>query len=170
MVATGRLADGADQARLFARRFPGSSDAQNLLGDALLAHGETGAAIAAYREAALVRTDWPLMKRLIAAYQRGGAQKAARASLRAYLEGGAREPMAAALYGEWLARSGRDPSVLTLRSEIAARAGHDEAASEFAWRAYSLQPMYAPAIRAVVATTRDDAVRQRLQTKLARLR
>ena len=188
MVATGRLADGAGRARLFARRFPGSSDAQNLLGDALLAHGETGAAIAAYREAALVRTDWPLMKRLIAAYQRGGAQKAARASLRAYLEGGAREPMAAALYGEWLARdgelrqaaamldsalahgSGRDPSVLTLRSEIAARAGDDEAASEFAWRAYSLQPMYAPAIRAVVATTRDDAVRQRLQTKLARLR
>ena len=152
-----------------------------------MANGEAEAAIAAYREAALVRTDWPLMKRLVAAYQRVGAQAAARASLRAYLEGGAREPMAAALYGEWLARdgefgqaaamidsalahgAGRDPSVLTLRSEIAAHAGDDEAASDFAWRAYSLQPMYAPAIRAVIATTPDDAVRQRLQAKLARL-
>ena len=187
MLATGGLADGAGQARVFANRFPGSSDAQNLLGDALLANGEAGAAIAAYGKAAQVRTDWPLMKRLIAAYQRVGAQEAARASLKAYLEGGAREPMAAALYGKWLARdgafgqaaamldsalahgAGRDPSVLALRSEIAARAGEGEAASDFAWRAYSLQPMYAPAIRAVIATTQDDAVRERLQAKLARL-
>ncbi|MEC7398599.1 MAG: tetratricopeptide repeat protein, partial [Pseudomonadota bacterium] len=126
MIATGGLADGASQARLFARRFPGSSDAQNLLGDALLANDEAEAAIAAYREAALVRTDWPLMKRLVAAYQRVGAQAAARASLRAYLEGGAREPMAAALYGEWLARDGEfGQAAAMIDSALAHGAGRD---------------------------------------------
>lgn len=187
MLSGGQTEDGARKARLFARQVPGSSDARNLLGDALLAEGETRAAIAAYRQAGLVRMDWPLMKRLVAAYQRIGDQAAARASLRAFLAGGTREPMAAALYGKWLARdgdldgaaamidsalahgAGRDPAVLTLRSEIARRSGDDEDARIFAWQAYRVQPLYAPAIRAVIATTDDDALRQRLQAVLARL-
>ena len=96
--------------------------------------------------------------------------------------------MAAALYGEWLVRdgdldgaaamidsalahgAGRDPAVLTLRSEIARRSGEAEDARIFALQAYSVQPLYAPAIRAVIATTDDDALRQRLQARLARLR
>jgi Tfp pilus assembly protein PilF len=128
------------------------------------------------------------VKRLIAAYQRIGNQAAARATLRAFLAGGTREPMAAALYGDWLARNGelqraaamldsalahgadRDPAVLTLRSEIARRSGEAEDAREFAYRAYYIQPLYAPAIRAVIATTDDDSLRQRLQARLARLR
>ena len=188
VLPTGQAEDAAQKARLFARRMPGSSDAQNLLGDALLANGETHAAIAAYRQAAQVRMDWPLVKRLIAAYQRIGDQAAARATLRAFLAGGTREPMAAALYGDWLVRdgdledaaamidsalahgAGRDSAVLTLRSEIARRSGEDENARIFALQAYSVQPLYAPAIRAVIATTDDDAVRQRLQARLARLR
>ena len=187
MVSTGNFGGGAQKARLFAQRFPGSSDAQNLLGDALLANGEAGAAIAAYNKAAQVRADWPLMKRTVAAYQQVGDQAAARASLAGFLEGGSREPMAAALYGEWLARDGkleraaamldsalvhgaaRDPAVLTLRSEVALRMGDRALASDFAWRAYGLQPMFAPAIRAVLATNDDEALRQRLEGKLARL-
>ncbi|MCH2486839.1 MAG: tetratricopeptide repeat protein, partial [Erythrobacter sp.] len=187
-IAAGEFDSGAQRARTFAARFPGSSDAQNLLGDALLASGETAGAIAAYNQAARVRTDWPLVKRQVAAYQRIGDQAAARASLERFLAGGTRQPMAAALYAEWLARSGetdlaaamldsalahgagRDPAVLVLRSDIALRTGDRVEARAFASDAYRLQPLYIPAIRALAATTDDRARKQRLEAKLARLR
>lgn len=187
MLPAGEGAEAARQASAFAARFPGSSDAQNLLGDAQLAAGDMGAAIDAYRSAARIRRDWPLIQRLMAAQLALGDRQGASATLRAFLEGGAREPMAAALYAEWLAREGDlaragslldsalahgaapDPSVLALRSEVARSVGDGEGALAFAARAYDIQPLFPPAIRALALSTDDADLRERLRRKLARI-
>ncbi len=186
-LRTGQTGKAVTQAGKFAREHAGSGDAQSLFGDALLAHGEIDRAIQAYSLAAQVRRDWPLTQRLMAAYTMKADSEAVGEILERYLSGGGNDASAAGLYGGWLASRGQfawaaamldsaithgarsDPAVLALRSEVAAQLGDRVGAREFAWRAYKLQPLYPPAIRALAQVSEDEALVARLERKLAKV-
>lgn len=185
LLRTGDTGQAVAKAGEFARRYEGSGDAQSLYGDALLANGKFDRAILVYSRAAQVRLDWPLTKRMMAAYIRKGEPQAARGILERYLSGGASEASAAAMFAAMLAAEGqfgaaadmldsaidhgarRDPRVLAMRSEVAARLGDTAGANDFAWRAYKLQPLYPPAIRALASVSEDRTLVARLERKLA---
>lgn len=184
-LGNGQTGRAMVEAANFAREHAGSGDAQSLLGDALLVHGETDRAIQAYSRAAQVRRDWPLTQRLIAAYTMKGDSDAVGDLLERYLSGGGNDVSAAGLYGGWLASRGQfalaaamldsaiahgahsDPAVLALRSEVAVQLGAIGDARRFAWRAYKFQPLFPPAIRALARVSEDAALVNRLERKLA---
>jgi len=186
-LRTGQTERAVTEAGKFAREHAGSGDAQSLFGDALLAHGEIDRAIQAYSRAAQVRRDWPLTQRLTAAYTMMDDSAAIGEVLESYLSGGGNDASAAGLYGGWLASRAQfasaaamldsaiahgarnDPAVLALRSEVAAQLGDRVGAREFAWRAYKLQPLYPPAIRALAQVSEDEALANQLERKLAKV-
>lgn len=186
-LRTGQSGRAALKAGKFVREHPGSGDGQSLFGDALLAQGEIDRAIAAYSRAAQVRRDWPLTRRLMAAYVMKKDLEAVGEVLERYLAGGGNEASTSSLYGGWLASRGQfalaaamldsaiahgagsDPAVLALRSAVAVQLGDTAAAREYAWRAYKLQPLYPEAIRALAQVSEDEAVAARLERKLAGL-
>ncbi|GMM94225.1 tetratricopeptide repeat protein [Qipengyuania sp. MTN3-11] len=179
-----------DEAGARARRYlddaPGSGDALNLLGDALLAAGDAQGAIDAYTRAARIRRGWPLTLRLVAAERLAGRPDRAEELVASYLAQGGDAPEAVELYGRMLARSGAwtaaarvldtaiengadNPRILALRSQVALRLGDREVALDRAWRAYRAQPMYVPAIAALAEATDDPALKARLTEKLDRI-
>ncbi|MBU1253155.1 MAG: tetratricopeptide repeat protein [Alphaproteobacteria bacterium] len=182
-LRTGQTDRAVAEAGRFARQHAGSGDAQALLGDALLAAGDGERATRAYLRAAQIRRDWPLIRRLVAAHMMEDDAEAARNALERYLSGGASEASAAGFYGGLLAERGEfasaaavldsaldhgarsDPAILALRSEMAAQLGDDAGARQFAWRAYKLQPLFPPAIRALARVTEDQALAARLEDK-----
>jgi tetratricopeptide (TPR) repeat protein len=186
-LRTGQTGRAMAEAGEFARSHPGSSDAQSLFGDALLAHGDSERAIRAYSRAAQVRQDWSLTRRLLAAHLAQNDPEAAQRALERYLSGGATESSAAAFLGGLLARRGQfaraaalldsaiehgarsDPAVLALRSEVAAQLGDIAGARQFAWRAYKLQPLFPPAIRALGRISEDQALVARLEGKFEKV-
>ncbi|OBX18302.1 hypothetical protein A9995_12530 [Erythrobacter sp. QSSC1-22B] len=183
----GQTGKAVTEAGEFARRHARSGDAQSLFGDALLADGEIDRAIEAYSRAAQVRQDWPLTRRLMAAYIMKDDSAAVGEVLERYLSGGRNNVSAAGLYGGWLTSRGqfgsaaamldsaiahgarRDPAILALRSELAAQLGDAAGARQFAWSAYKLQPLYPPAIRALAQVSEDEALVARLERKLAKV-
>lgn len=186
-LRTGQTGRAVAEAGTFAREHAGSGDAQSLFGDALLAHGEVDRAITAYSRAARVRLDWPLTRRLMAAYLMKDDSEAVGEVLESYLAGGGSEASATALYGGWLASRGRyvsaaavlesaivhgagsDPKVMAMRSAVAVQLGDIVGAREYAWRAYKLQPLYPPAINALAQVSEDQALAARLERKLAKV-
>ena len=186
-LRTGQSGRAVAEADRFARDHAGSGDASSLLGDALLANGEIDRAIRAYSQAAEIRLDWPLTRRLVAAYIARRDSDAVGEVLERYLRGGGNEAEAAGLYGGWLAYRGQyamagsildsaiahgarsDPAVLAMRSQVAARLGDRAGARRFAWRAYKLQPLFPPAIRALAQASEDAALVARLERKLAKV-
>ena len=174
------------RARDFARRFPGSSDAYTILGDAQFAQGNKRAAREAYERAAQVRRPWPLALRL------AGAQDS-RDTAREFLEGYVREnPMngeAAAMLADALAAEEeweraallldhamglgmeRVPWVLAARGVAAVQLDDAETALAFALAAHELQPMNPLAIAALLAVLPEEeaAARAELTAKLRSL-
>lgn len=186
-LRSGRGAQALTAAGEFASAHPGSGDAQSLLGDALLAQGKVDRAVAAYTRAAQVRRDWPLTRRLVAAYRVRKEPEAIGEALERFLAGGGDDSSASGLYGGWLASREQfgaaaamldsaiahgarsDPAVLALRSAVAAQLGDTAGAREYAWRAYKLQPLHPEAIRSLAQVSEDQALVARLERKLARL-
>ena len=176
MAAVGR-------ARSFAQRFPGSGDAQAILGDAEFARGDKGAARAAYARSALVRRSWPLTLRLAAA-QEDAAET--RRLLESYVRDNPMNAEAAALLADAFAAAGdweraaqlldhamalgmaRVPWVLAARSIAAAELEDNDAALDYALAAHELQPMNPLAIAALIDALPESegAARSELETKL----
>ena len=174
------------RARAFANRFPGSADAQALLGDAEFAQGNKLAARAAYERSASVRRPWPLALRLA-----GVQDDPSRA--RQLLEGYVRDnPMngeaaaaladALAAEGDWAGAVGmldhamglgmvRVPWILAARSVGAIQLDDRQAALDYALAAHELQPMNPFAIAALIAALPrgEEAAKAELQAKLKSL-
>lgn len=174
------------KAREFARRFPGSADAQAILGDAEFAQGNKRAAREAYVRSAQVRRPWPLALRL------AGVQDSA-SNARQLLEDYVRDnPMngeAVAILADAFAAEGdwsravqlldhamglgmaRVPWVLAARSVGALQLDDPETALDFALAAHDLQPMHPLAISALLAALPESehAARQELEAKLRSL-
>ena len=166
-----------------ARRFPGSADAQAVLGDASFAVGDKPAARAAYGRAARIRLGWPLALRLARAQD---DMPRAQRMLADYVR---QNPMngeaAAALADSYAAQGdwpravglldhaldlgmGRVPWVLAARSIGARQLGDADEAMSYALAAHELEPMNPLAISALLAAMPDDgsAARAELEAKL----
>ena len=173
--------------REFARRFPGSADAQAILGDAEFARGNKRAAREAYRRSAQVRRPWPLALRLAGAQE---DPQSARQLLTAYVRENPMNGDAAAILADALAAEGdwtravalldhamglglgRVPWVLAARSVGALQLDNPEEALDFALAAHDLQPMNPLAISALIAALPEgeERARRELEAKLHSLR
>lgn len=175
------------KARDFAKRFPGSADAQALLGDAEFAQGNKQAARSAYERSARVRRPWPLALRLAGAQEEPAN---ARQLLENYVRNNPMNGEAAAVLADALAAEGdweraaqlldhsmglgmvRVPWVLAARSIGAIQLDDRENALDYALAAHELQPMNPLAISALIAALpeTEDAARAELEAKLRSLR
>lgn len=181
LIAADRLPEALAAAEAFRRRFPGSSDALGLAGDALLAAGRPAEALDRYRAAAGIRRSWPLTRRMLAAYAAQNDRSAAYALLTDHLraeprngeaaamlallsfDAGRRE-QGAALLDHALASGGRrDPRLWALKAEAGLLQGDVAGAREAAEHAYRLQrsdPLARRALaRAFTASGNSQAAR-----------
>ena len=180
LIVTGNRRGALSAARAFAARYPGSADANALLGDARLANRQVTGALEAYRASARIRNPWPLTRRMIAALRasgrRGEAIELAQAQLAGSPSNGELSSMlarfaydagdfdrAAALLDQAM-RHGfeRDPEVLALRASVAKRQGHDEVGRRYAYRAVEILPQYSNALQALAMVERNETSRSAL--------
>jgi tetratricopeptide (TPR) repeat protein len=185
-IAGRETAAAVKRARAFAQRFPGSADAQALLGDAEFAQGNKVAARAAYERSSRVRRPWPLALRL-AGVQDDPAR--ARQMLAHYVRNNPLNGEAAAVLADAVAAQGewnraaqlldhamvlgqaRVPWVLAARSIAALQLDDREDALDYALAAHELQPMNPLAISALLAALPDTeaAAKAELEAKLQSL-
>lgn len=103
-------------------RFAGSADLEVLAGDVALLAGDREQALEYYRQAAIIRRDWPLVQRLVAAL--GSDSAAARGLLAEHLAEHPLQEEAAALLGRLHAQAGnRERAAMFLRHAAAQPAG-----------------------------------------------
>ncbi|WP_209347489.1 tetratricopeptide repeat protein [Pontixanthobacter sp. CEM42] len=175
----------------FLERFPGSSDALSLAGDASLTARRFEEALDHYNKAAAIRGPWVLTRKRVKTLLALGRQDDALAALASHLVGdpGNAEAagllaVAAALRADWpnaaifadhaIANGrARDPLMLSLRSEIALRLGQVDLGIGMAERAYAIQPMSKDATRALAIAYRQredgEALAAVLEAKLNRM-
>lgn len=160
-LAAGRREAATEAARGFAHRFPGSGDAQVLVGDTETSAKRLAAAEKAYLEASKIRRPWPLAFKLASVLSGQGKQRETLTLLTRFAQGepGNVEAMtllamyhastedwqAAADYCDLVIAFGaaRDPQVLALRAKAALENGETELAVRLAEIAHDLQPMNA---------------------------
>nr|WP_237438240.1 tetratricopeptide repeat protein [Alteraurantiacibacter buctensis] len=99
LVNNGRVAEARGLVAGVASQFDGSVDLQLVAGDGALLAGDASAARAEYRQVALIRTNWPLVQRMVAIDLASGNVAAARRLLATYLRTNPRDFAAAAMLG-----------------------------------------------------------------------
>ena len=99
MLSEGRAAEARALVSGLLERFPGSADLRLIAGDVELLSANGAGALAHYREAARVRSDWPLVRRMVAALNAQGTPAEARALLARHLAQNPRQEAAAAMLG-----------------------------------------------------------------------
>ena len=99
MVEQGRIAEAQALVDGAAAQFDGSADFAMLAGDIALLGGDIDRALALYRQAAVVRSNWPLVQRMAVAFSMQGQGTAARNTLAAHLRANPQEQAAALLLG-----------------------------------------------------------------------
>ncbi|MES2698220.1 MAG: tetratricopeptide repeat protein [Pseudomonadota bacterium] len=156
---TGRLADAAALVAAVSSQFDGSVDLQMVAGDIALLRGDSAGAMAQYRQAATIRSNWPLAQRMVAVLAAQGDAAAARRMLAAHLRNNPREAQAAALLGRMERDAGNreraiallrhaaaigsgpsDPFLLGDLAELEERAGNREQALDHARGAQGIAP------------------------------
>lgn len=119
LVNTSRLAEARALVAGVASQFDGSADLQMLAGDAALLAGDRAAALAQYRQVALIRTNWPLVRRMAAIDLASGNATGARRLLAQYLRTNPRDAAAAALLGRLQRDSGNGAAAVLLLGHAA---------------------------------------------------
>ena len=180
LASGGDTNGGVRLARQFAQEFNGSADAAALLGDALLADDQKGAALGAYEKAAKVRKSWPLILRMAATMDRDDAAKLIASFAAANPNNAVASALAADAYaaaGQWeeaarlldraiVGGMRRTPWVLASRSVASGKLGDPEAQLAWAIEAYELQRMNEAAIAALIdALPPSDQLRAELEAK-----
>ncbi len=158
MLSEGRTGEARTMVAGFLGQFAGSADLQVVAGDVELLAGDMAAALGHYRQAGRVRSDWPLVRRMVAALTSQGSAPEARALLAAHLAGNPRQQQAAALLGRMQRDAGnparatallrhaaalgsgpRDPILLADLAEMEALIGNQDRALATAAAAHAMQ-------------------------------
>lgn len=114
MLARGSARQALEETRRLSSRHPGSIDYQTLLGDAELLAGSPQEALRQYRRVAKVRSNGPLIRRMVAALDRLGDTKGAHLVLEQHLSGNPRDSEAARMLARREALAGRDQQAAAL--------------------------------------------------------
>ena len=127
MLSEGRTDEARAMVSGFLGQFAGSADLQVVAGDVELLTGNTAAALDHYRQAGQVRTDWPLVRRMVAALSAQGSPAEGRRVLAGFLAQNPRQQQAAVLLGR-MQRDAGNPARATalLRHAAALGAGPDD--------------------------------------------
>ena len=157
LLARGDTASATALADQLLARFDGSGDVASLAGDAYFAAGRPERAVDLYRQAAAVRQSWPLVRRMVAAYDQLGDREAARGTLDRFVAGRPFHGEALTRLAEMEVEAGRSdrserlarramraggdrPYLLRLRARIARSDGKAERARRLTERARQLDP------------------------------
>lgn len=119
LVNGGRLAEARAVVSGLASEVDGSIDLQTLAGDAALLAGDHAAALAQYRQVALIRSNWPLVQRLVAIELARGNAAGARRLLANHLRTNPRESAAAAMLGRMQRDAGNAAAAALLLGQAA---------------------------------------------------
>ena len=148
----------AEDAAKLLTRFRGSSDYLALAGDAALANGAMGTALAHYTQAASVRRPWPMTRKMILATRAAGNDKAADALLIRAVQGEPRNTEALLMLAQRRAQAqdwervaklanlvfvlgaGNDPRVLDLQAKAAEALDKPEQAAKWDLTAEAVRP------------------------------
>ncbi len=122
MLSEGQYAEARAKTAELGAQFSGSIDLEVLSGDVELLAGSPEAALAFYRRAAVVRRNWPLVRRIVAAHSQTGDERAARQELARHLSQNPRDAAAAALLGR-MQRNAGNPARATALLRHAASLG-----------------------------------------------
>lgn len=114
LVNNGRVGEARSMVAGIASRFDGSVDLQMLAGDGALLAGDRVAALQQYRQAAVIRSNWPLVQRMVAIDLASGNRAAARRRLGRYLLTNPRDAAAAAMLGRLQHAGGYDAAAALL--------------------------------------------------------
>lgn len=106
MLGQGRYAEARALKAQLLEQFAGSVDIELLAGDVELLAGNSQAARSHYNSAAQVRTNWPLVRRLVLATLRIGDDAGARRMLAGHIAQNPREAAAVALLGRMQREAG----------------------------------------------------------------
>jgi tetratricopeptide (TPR) repeat protein len=188
LASGGRLEDALTAAQGLVRATPGAPAAQMALGDVHALRGRWREAVEAYRRAADLRFDEPVMLRLVDALGRVGRAQDAAGALSLYLAQNPRSNVAQRLLGQWqMAADDWDAAIETLegvRGRIGpgdaglltdlARAyagdGDGPVARRYAAAAYALAPMNPGVVVAYAAALEADGNAEGARQLLAKLR
>jgi predicted Zn-dependent protease len=158
LISAGNPGGAAQEAAALLRRFPDSSDIRALAGDAAVAAGDGGEALARYTKAASVRRPWPLTRKIIAVTRAFGDDRAADALLTRAVIGEPRNVEALLMLAQRRAQledwnrvarlvdgiialgGGNDPKVFDLRARAAEAQGRGDQAARFDLTAEALRP------------------------------
>lgn len=191
-IAAGNPAVAGDAVFPFLEKFPGSSDALSLAGDAALADRQFKTALERYQAATSVKRPWVTTRKMIKAYQGAGMNNEALELLQSYFEGDPGNVEAAGMMGvfaidrkDWalaqayldhaLDNGGyRDTLLLSLRARVALELNDPQGAVDAAEAAYAIQPLNPMATEALMlsyqALGQHQAHVEVLSRKLQRLR
>lgn len=158
LLGEGRLAEARETVGQLMRAHPGSADFQLLAGDVELLAGAPVRALDHYEQAALVRTNWPLARRIAKAHSLNGDDAGARRALSRYLAANPRDARAAALLGRLQREAGNsaraaallrharslgvgegDPLLLADLAEVETTLGNTDFAAKLGRDAFALQ-------------------------------
>lgn len=159
LANTARLGEAEALVAGVSSQFDGSVDLQMVAGDIALLQGDFAQAMAQYRQAATIRSNWPLVQRMVTVLAAQGDTAAARRMLAARLRTSPREAQTAALLGRMERDVGNraratallrhaaaigsgptDPFLLGDLAELEGRAGNRELALDHARAAQHLAP------------------------------
>jgi cellulose synthase operon protein C len=128
LVDSGNVSGAVSAARSLAARMPGAPAAWAALGDALAAGGRFGEAAGAYRRAADLRFDEPILLRLVDATDRAGDRTGAANALALYLSQNPQSIAAARLSAHWMIAAGQWDAAIERLEDLRARLGNRDAA------------------------------------------
>lgn len=127
-LSEGKAGTARQQAAALRERFPASADVASLSGDALLAVGDTQAALADYARAATARRPWALTRKTVWAFSRSGNGQAADLLLARHVAGETETASALiALAAQRSAAADWARVAILLDHAVARGAGHDPA-------------------------------------------
>lgn len=157
-LSQGRYADARSMVSALLAQYPGSVDLEMLAGDVELLARSPDTALEFYRQAASVRSGWPLVRRIAVAHGMSGRDTQARGILADHLAGRPRDQQAAAMLGRMHRDAGHparaavflrhaasfgsgksDPLLLADLAEVELVLGKPDAAQAHANRANILQ-------------------------------
>ena len=188
LASTGRLDAALARAQALSRATPGAPAAQVALGDIHAVRGRWREAAQAYRRAADLRFDEPVMLRLVDALGRAGAARDAAGALSLYLSQNPRSLVAQRLLAQWQMASADWNAAIETLEGVRGRLGSGDAglladlarayagdgdgpvARRYAAAAYRLAPMNAGVVAAYAAALDADGQADGARQLLVKLR
>lgn len=124
LLAQGMAEEASSLAASLRQTFPNSIDIEVLAGDVALLRGDAAYALQNYQSAAVIRREWPVVQRMVEAFEQLGRNAEAEQLLAEHLRQHPRDAAAAMQLARLWAQQRRGGEALVLLRHVTAMAGH----------------------------------------------